>query len=303
MRVLVTGASGYLASHLTPRLLASGRHVLAWGGPHWQPMSTDDHLQVAAVDLASVDGQLPEAQPVDAVIWLAQGRGHRQFPQSATDLSAVNLLGLTRVLDWARRAGAERFVYASTANVYAPSFESLTEESPVEASGFYAATKLAGEQLLRGYASFFSTQTLRIFGVYGPGQREMLVRQLIDRVTCGEPVVLQPAAQGVTDEGLRWTPCHAHDAAEAIVRLLDAPPDCDVINLAGSETVSIAGVARAIGGCLGIEPHFSVATESRRLDLVADNQRLRELMPDHHFITLAEALPEILGIPARLAAV
>ena len=74
VRVLVTGASGYLAVHVTPSLLARGDRVLAWGGPRWRPTSTGDPLQAVAVDLAAVDAPLPDVQPVDAVVWLNTSR-------------------------------------------------------------------------------------------------------------------------------------------------------------------------------------------------------------------------------------
>src|SRR5207245_1959041 len=84
----------------------------------------------------------------DAVAHLAQSRAHRQGLEGAADLFAVNVAATFRLLHWAKGAGVRRFLFASSATVYRPQSGRLTEASPCAPSGFYAASKLAAEQLL-----------------------------------------------------------------------------------------------------------------------------------------------------------
>src|SRR5205085_78713 len=144
-------ASGFVGRYLVPYLLEQGREVLAWGGPHWRPLLFHRRLETRAMDLGGESGPLHDVGRLDAVIWLAQGPGYKDFPKLAPSMVAVNLLGLTRTLDLAQRAGARSFTYASTGNVYAASFEPMNEEAPVFPCDLYSHTKLAGEELVKLY--------------------------------------------------------------------------------------------------------------------------------------------------------
>ncbi|NBT93765.1 MAG: NAD(P)-dependent oxidoreductase [Chloroflexi bacterium] len=117
MKVLVTGATGFVASHLIPALIDGGHDVLACGHDE----SRLDRYPVGSrvvVDLRerTLASQLPTR--IDAVIHLAQA--NVGFPDAFADLWEVNAGSTARLLDWARRAGARSFVFASTGSVYGP---------------------------------------------------------------------------------------------------------------------------------------------------------------------------------------
>jgi nucleoside-diphosphate-sugar epimerase len=292
MRILVTGASGYVGSALVPCLLRESHQVVAWGGPRWHPPYQHAHLEAGPIDLGAQTALGEEIGRLDAVIWLAQGAGYRDVPAQVVPLVAVNVLGLTRTLDLARRAGARTFVFASTGNVYAPSFLPLDEEAPVAPADFYSWTKLCAEQLLELYRPWLAAKVVRIFGIYGPGQQQKLVPNLLTRIGANQAIQIESINPAAKDEGLRWTPCHVRDAAAVLARLLQQPPDHCTLNLAGPETVSVAQVARLAGHLLARPVRFDYAPHSRKRDLIADTSRLRSLLGDHTWVPLAEGLAE-----------
>jgi UDP-glucose 4-epimerase len=301
MRILVTGASGYVGGFLIPRLLGAGHQVIAWGGPRWQPKTGHAALQTAAMNLGASSEALPDLGPLDAVVWLAQGPGYRDFPVTALPLLSVNLLGLTRTLDLARRAGVQNFLYASTGNIYAPSLAAVSEDARVEGNDAYALSKLAGEQICRLYQPWMAIQLLRIFGIYGPDQQDKLVPSLITRVLQGQPVRLEPEVAGQPDEGMLWTPLHVRDAVAILLELLKAPRH-ETLNLASPEVVSIAQLARLAARQLGCAATLEVALKTRKRNLVADMSRLQQRMPEMRYVPFAEGVAETAAALQRTAA-
>ena len=256
--VLVTGAGGLLGSYLVPLLreqwevLAPGREGLDLGRP---------------VDPASLPPK------IDAVIYLAQSSRFREFPDTADDIFRVNTAGPLALLDYARRAGATNFVYASTGGVYAPGDSPITETSPlVSPMGFYPASKRSAEILAETYAPYMHVAILRYFFIYGAGQkREMLIPRLADSVREGRPVTLQG------ESGLRITPVHASDAARATLAAARLDRSATV-NIAGPETLSIRDICEAIGRKAGVEPEFLIDRDQRPGHLIAETGLMSELL-------------------------
>jgi nucleoside-diphosphate-sugar epimerase len=263
MRVLLTGGSGFVGGYLAPALVSAGHEVTALVR---DPASYDAPEGVTALeaDLESL-GDLPAA---DAVAHLAQA--NVPFPDEAETLYRVNTLSTLQLLEHARRSGAERFVYASSASVYGFGERPFREDDPAEFDNFYAVTKRNAERLVAAYGGFFGTAVLRLVAPYGPGQSGRMIPAVIGRVRDGQPVTLNGGGRP------RMNPIYVEDAARAFVAALELDGN-HVVNVAGEDVVGIDGIARSAGAALGREPVFEEGSADAPGDVVADTARFKEL--------------------------
>jgi UDP-glucose 4-epimerase len=276
--VVLTGATGLIGSTLGP-VIARTRPVLALSprAPH----GADGTLRWLECDLSQPS--LPADMPseVDTVIHLAQSRHFRHFPDSADDIFAVNVGSTTRLLDWARRAGARRFIYASSGGIYGHGDSRFKEDEPLPPPGplgFYLATKKAAELLVEPYEAEFTVVILRPFFVYGRGQREeMLIPRLVRSVIDGRPITLQGS------DGITINPVHVSDAVRAVARCLELEQS-HTINIAGPEALSLRSIGEIIGDAVGRRPHF-VDQPGEPRHLVGDVTKMTRLLgaPERRF--------------------
>lgn len=265
--VLVTGAGGLLGSALVP-LLAAEHRVVAVAR---ETVAAAPNIEPLAMDLSQpLDSSvLPER--IDAVVYLAQSPRFREFPGGAGDVRRVNVDQPLALIEEARARGATSFVYASSGSVYAPSPEPLSEEAPTPANGFYAASKLAAELLLRPYSAVMNVALLRFFFIYGAGQKHhMLLPRLVDSVREGRTVPLRG------QDGLRINPIHADDAARAAAAALQLE-GAHTVNVAGPEELSLRRVCEIASAALGKPPQFEVHVGEAQ-HLVADTRRMEALL-------------------------
>lgn len=239
MRVLVTGAAGFLGSHVMGHLMAQGWEVRTLDEkPHAVPGATcitGDLLDAEAVS-AATDGVAVVCH-VAAVgdVYLAAER-----PELA---AAVNVVGTTNVVNAALTHGA-RVVYASTWEVYGtPAYEPLDEDHPCKPDHPYSITKLAGEQMLVAACRLqgLSGIALRLGTAYGAGLRPNSVfRIFIDRARRGEPITI--AGDGL--QGRQFT--HASDIAEAFRLGAESRLSGVALNTIAPETTTIKELAERV---------------------------------------------------------
>lgn len=275
MRVLVTGATGFVASHLLPALARQGHEVIALG----HDRARIPHLPGAEVvesDLATAR-TFPSAE---VVVHLAQA--NVPLPDGADQMFAVNTSSTAALLEYARRSGAARFVFTSSASVYGFREGRVCEDDVPRAQDFYSATKLASERLIAAYAPHFASTIFRLVAPYGPGQRNRLIPALADRVRDGRPITLNDGGRP------RMNPIYVEDVVRALLAALEGA-ETPLVNVAGDETVSIRDLGDSIGETLGLEPLYEDGPGGVAGDLVADNERLHRLLPEP-LVPLTEGL-------------
>lgn len=252
MKCLVTGAAGFIGSHLCERLLKAGHAVAGVDAfiPYYPRALKEANLAALlgqrgftfhALDLRhdALDGLL---DGIGAVFHLAAMPG---LAMSWTDFDlyqSCNLTATQRLLEAARgRADLQRFIYASTSSVYGR-FSSGDEAMPVRPVSPYGVTKLAAENLCRAFADEYGLPlvALRYFSVYGPRQRpDMGYHRFIAALLNGQPVTVY--GDGMQVRGNTYVA----DCVDANVAALEAPVG-EVYNVGGGEAVTVWEVLRKL---------------------------------------------------------
>jgi UDP-glucose 4-epimerase len=278
VRVLVTGASGFVGSELVPALVGADHEVFALVRDATRFRHALD-ATVVEVDLARPleRARLPV---VDAVVHLAQA--NVAFPDAARELYFVNTVSTQELLEYARAVGARRFVLASSGSIYGLGDAVVTEEEPRRATDFYAVTKRNAEQLVEAYREYVATAILRPFTPYGPAQQGRLIPSLVRRVREGIPVTLNG------DGRPRVTPIFVADLVRMFVAALELEAH-QVVNVAGDEEASIRELAELIGEALDREVVFEPGDDSVG-DLIADNTRMHDVLAPGRLVPLREGI-------------
>lgn len=265
MRYCVVGSGGYIGRFLCEHLVKQGHSV-------------DKVSSSLAGGIDPATGLLPELDlaQVDVVVYLAQSPFYRQLPQRAPHLLAVNCVSAVHVAIAAQASKVSKFIYASTGNVYQASFDAFIEHSTLERGNWYSLSKIMGEEGLRLAAGGMDLTCLRIFGVYGPGQTDKLIPNLIARVTRGEPVTVdrQPCFAEAQPGGLRTNPIYIDDTVRAI-EMVAGIRGVPVMNFAGDEVLSIRQMVEIIGEVAGTSPQVAVTDRERAGDLIGDTSLFR----------------------------
>jgi UDP-glucose 4-epimerase len=288
MNILVTGGNGYIASRLIPQL-ANNKSDLIYVLSRNVCESKSGNVICLKGDMSKGDftGVLPEH--IDVVLHLAQSSRYREFPEGATDMFNISIHGTFHLLEWAKKAGASRFIFFSTGNVYKQKDAYLTEDDICDPQSFYGASKLCSELLLKQFDSFFQPVILRLFGVYGPGQMRMTIPNLISRVRQKQEVSL---AKGV---GMYFTPIYIDDCIEFILKIYQAPPEKKgvIYNVSGNEIITIPDVIQIIQDLEDIRPVLKI-TEQAPLWLQGNNEKLKQATGYSPRISFKNGLSQVL---------
>lgn len=252
MKCLVTGAAGFIGSHLCERLLHAGHQVVGVDAfiPYYPRADKEANLLAARrqrwfsfheADLRRdpLDGLLAN---VEAVFHLAAMPG---LTRSWTDFDlyeSCNVTGTHRLLEAAlRMPQLPRFICASTSSVYGR-YGSGDEQLPARPISPYGVTKLAAENLCRAFADEHDLPlvVLRYFSVYGPRQRpDMGYHRFVQALLTGEPVTV--CGDGMQVRGNTYVA----DCVEATVAAVQAQPG-ETYNIGGGEAVSVWDVLRKL---------------------------------------------------------
>lgn len=271
MRILITGANGLLGSRAVSQFSQTHEvHALVHAIPTLPIAGVKYHV----IDLANklpID-TLPTS--LDALFHLAQSSRFREFPEQAMDVFNVNVSSTAQLLDYARKSGAKKFVFASSGGVYGAGDEAFKENSVISQHGqlgYYLGSKLCGEILAQNYSTLMDVTILRFFFMYGQQQRStMLIPRLIENVRNNLPISLQG------DEGIRINPIHVNEAAIALESVLELA-DSHILNIAGPEVLSLKQIAETIGHKFKLTPVFKYV-EGTPTHLIGDIEAMKRLL-------------------------
>ncbi|MDD5259609.1 MAG: NAD(P)-dependent oxidoreductase [bacterium] len=277
LKIIITGAGGFVGQRLAAHLAQQGHQVTALVHPQ-VPVADNKFLAARNISVLPADltrlnySELPVS--ADAVYSLAQSDNFRDFPEKAEDIFNVNVRANLLLMQWARQAGVQKFILASSGGVYGDQASTpFLEETPLSLAaplGFYLSTKLCAEIIFQNYRQYFQTAVImRPFFIYGPGQQnDMLIPRLIKSVKEGRPIYIQGT------DGLKINPVYVADAVAGFSQALELTGN-QIINLAGSDILTIRQISEIIGGIVGRKPVFEIKN-GQPIDYVGDIDQEKE---------------------------
>jgi len=239
MKVLLTGAAGFIGMHVCERLLARGDEVVgvdnlndyydvALKEARLARLTPSAQFSLSRLDIADRDGiaALFASERPQRVINLAAQAGVRYSLQNPHAYVDSNVVGFVNILEGCRHGGVEHFVYASSSSIYGgnerlPFSEHDNVDHPVS---IYAATKKSNELMAHTYSHLFNVPTtgLRFFTVYGPWGRPDMALFLFTKA------ILEDRPIDVFNHGkMRRDFTYIDDIAEGVIRVLDRPPQAN----------------------------------------------------------------------------
>lgn len=304
MAVLVTGAGGFIASHLCEALLRRGETVRAL--VHYNSQGSLGHLadatDVGPGTLEVHFGDVQDAGLVatliddcDTVFHLAALIGIPYSYMAPASYVSTNVVGTLNVLLACQRARTRRVIVTSTSEVYGTARQTpMTEAHPLQAQSPYAASKIAADKLAESFAHSFELPvvTLRPFNTYGPRQS---ARALI-------PTVLTQALAGAKEISLgnlepRRDLTYVEDTARAFVLAGEAPGiEGETIHFGNGTAISVGNLARRCLSAVGSAARITSVEERRRPDasevglLLCDASKAREKLGWLPQVSLDEGL-------------
>lgn len=286
-KVLVTGADGFIGSHLTERLVAEGADVRAfcfynsnssWGWLDQAAPDTAARLEVVLGDIRDERQVRAACEGVDVVFHLAALISIPYSYAAPASFVDTNVRGTLNVLEAVRDAGCARMVSTSTSEVYGtPDTVPIREDHPLKGQSPYSATKIAADKLCEAYARSFETPVvvLRPFNTYGPRQSARAVLMtILTQLLAGKRQI----ALGNVTPRRDLTFVADTVAAFVLAATQDLEPG-EVIQLGTGQTYSVREVFDQACGVLGVDAEILV--ESERLRPTASEVQILLSDPSH----------------------
>ncbi len=302
-RVLLTGAGGFIGSHLAERLVREGARVRAfvhynarndWGLLEWLPPDAAASIEVVPGDLKDPDAVRGAAEGMDVIFHLGALIAIPYSYKHPVDVVQTNVMGTLNVLNAARAVGVGRMVHTSTSEVYGTALHvPIDEQHPLQGQSPYSASKIGADKLAESYYRSFDLPvvTLRPFNTYGPRQSaRAVIPTIITQALAGDVVRL-----GALSPTRDLT--YVDDTVEGFLRAGSVMGvEGETINLGSGREVSIGELAERVIKLIG-KPVRIEADESRMrpersevMRLIADNRKAAALLGWIPTVSLEEGL-------------
>ncbi len=290
--ILITGADGFIGSHLTEALVRQGYKVRAfvlynsfgsWGWLDHCASDVKDQFEIFAGDIRDPHGVKEAMKGCDAVLHLAALIAIPYSYHSPDTYVDTNVKGTLNVLQAARELGVKKVVHTSTSEVYGTArYVPITEEHPLQGQSPYSATKIAADQLAYSFYASFGLPVViaRPFNTYGPRQSaRAVIPAIITQIANGQRQIKLGAVSPTRDFN------YVADTVAGFVAALESDRGIgEVINLGSNFEISIGDTAYAIAEAMGVV--IEIMTDEQRLRpekseverLWAENIKARELL-------------------------
>jgi NAD dependent epimerase/dehydratase len=297
-KILVTGADGFIGSHLTEAVVRAGYDVRAfvlynsfnsWGWLDRCAADVRGKFEVFAGDIRDPHGVRAALKDCGTVLHLAALIAIPYSYHSPDTYVDTNVRGTLNVVQAARDRGIDRVIHTSTSEVYGTArFVPITEEHPLQGQSPYSATKIGADQIAMSFHAAFATPVtiVRPFNTYGPRQSaRAVIPTIITQIAAGSRRIKLGALRPTRDFN------YVADTVAGFVAALRTPAAVgQVINLGSNFEISIGDTALAIARVMGVDIEILCDQQRLRPDaseverLWADNSKARALLgwrPDY----------------------
>jgi NAD dependent epimerase/dehydratase len=291
-KVLVTGADGFIGSHLVERLYYLGFDVKAmvqynsfnsWGWLDRGPEEVRNNIEVFSGDIRDLNCIKSALVGCSSVIHLAALVAIPYSYYSPSSYIDTNVIGTLNIVQCARDLNLEVVVHTSTSEVYGTAkFVPMTEDHPLQGQSPYSASKIGADQIARSFYLSFGTPviTLRPFNTYGPRQSaRAVIPSIIIQLLSGNGAIKLGALHPTRDFN------YIDDTVNAFVSALNSKDAFgEVINIGSNYEINIKNTALAIAKIIGVDIEFK--EESQRLRpikseverLYSDNSKAKDIL-------------------------
>jgi dTDP-glucose 4,6-dehydratase len=292
MKILITGADGFIGSHLVEALVRSGHDVRAfvlynsfnsWGWLDHCGPDVKGRFEVFAGDVRDPNGVRAAMKGCDTVLHLAALIAIPYSYHSPDTYVDTNVKGTLNVVQAARDLGVNKVVHTSTSEVYGTArFVPITEEHPLQGQSPYSASKIGADQIAMSFYTSFSLPvlTVRPFNTYGPRQSaRAVIPTIITQIANGKRQIKLGAVRPTRDFN------YVADTVSGFIAALKSDKGIgEVINLGSNYEISVGDTALAIADVMGVKTE--ILTDEQRLRpekseverLWASNDKARELL-------------------------
>lgn len=271
-KILVTGADGFIGSHLTEALVRAGYDVRAFvlynsfGSWGWLDHCGEDvkgKFEIFAGDIRDPNGVRTAMKGCDAVLHLAALIAIPYSYHSPDTYVDTNIKGTLNIVQAARDLGVKKVIHTSTSEVYGTArFVPITEEHPLQGQSPYSASKIGADQIAMSFYTSFNTPVaiIRPFNTYGPRQSaRAVIPTIITQIANGKRQIKLGAVSPTRDFN------YVTDTVAGFMAALNSDRGIgEVINIGSNFEISIGDTARTIAEVMGGD-----------IEIITDEQRLR----------------------------
>ncbi|WP_435184010.1 NAD-dependent 4,6-dehydratase LegB [Cylindrospermopsis raciborskii G7] len=291
-KILVTGADGFIGSHLTETLVTRGYNVRAftlynsfnsWGWLDHSPKEILENLEVFSGDIRDPYGVKEAMKGCDIVLHLAALIAIPYSYHSPATYVDTNIKGTLNVVQAARELDLEKVVHTSTSEVYGTAkFVPITEEHPLQGQSPYSASKIGADQIAMSFYQSFNTpiSIIRPFNTYGPRQSaRAVIPTVITQIANGIRKIKLGALHPTRDFN------YVKDTVRGFMSIAESEKSIgEVINIGSNFEISIGDTVKLIAEAMGVE--IEIETDEVRLRpeksevnrLWADNTKAKQLV-------------------------
>jgi NAD dependent epimerase/dehydratase len=294
-KILVTGADGFIGSHLTEALVRQGYDVRAfslynsfnsWGWLDYCGEDVKGKFEVFTGDIRDPNGVRTAMKGCDVVLHLAALIAIPYSYHSPDTYVDTNIKGTLNILQAVRDLGVRKVIHTSTSEVYGTArFVPITEEHPLQGQSPYSASKIGADQIAMSFYTSFDTPVsiIRPFNTYGPRQSaRAVIPTIIMQIANGKRQIKLGAVHPTRDFN------YVADTVAGFIAALNSDRGIgEVINLGSNFEISIGDTARTIAEVMGVD--LEILTDEQRLRpekseverLWASNDKARQLLGWH----------------------